>query len=114
MQQKSRVETKIRFFFSPAAYPPNCFSQVVMTEPSTEPTPLDWGAGTIPLCHFDLPIQCLISEDFCQAPMTLPIAWVGGVGGSNLGQTQVELSGLNWVFHKLGPKGSVWVHTQIA
>ena len=26
-----------------------------------------------------------------------------GVGGSNLGQTQVELSGLNRVFHELGP-----------
>ena len=30
-----------------------------------------------------------------------------GVGGSNLGQTQVELSGLDRVFHELGPpKGS--------
>ena len=26
-----------------------------------------------------------------------------GVGGSNLGQTQAELSGLNRVFHELGP-----------
>ena len=29
------------------------------------------------------------------------------VGGSNLGQTQVELSGLNRVFHKLGPPRGV-------
>ena len=30
-----------------------------------------------------------------------------GVGGSNLGQTQVELSGLNRVFHELGPPRGV-------
>ena len=33
-----------------------------------------------------------------------------GVGGSNLGQTQVELSGLNRVFHELGPPGE-WPST---
>ena len=35
----------------------------------------------------------------------LPIACMHGwgVGGSNLGQAQVELSGLNRVFHELGP-----------
>ena len=37
-------------------------------------------------------------------------AWVGGVGGSNLGQTEVELSDLNRVFHKLGPQGE-WLST---
>ena len=31
----------------------------------------------------------------------------GGVGGLNLGQTQVELSGLNRVFHDLGPPRGV-------
>ena len=30
-----------------------------------------------------------------------------GVGGSNLGQAQVELSGLNCVFHELGPPRGV-------
>ena len=40
----------------------------------------------------------------------MTIAWVGGVGGSNLGQTQVELSGLNRVFHKLGSPGE-WLST---
>ena len=30
-----------------------------------------------------------------------------GVGGTNLGQTQVELSGLNRVFHELGPPRGV-------
>ena len=33
-----------------------------------------------------------------------------GVGGSNLGQTQVELSGLNRVSHELGPQGE-WMST---
>ena len=33
-----------------------------------------------------------------------------GVGGSNLGQTQVELSGLNRVFHELGPPRGVAEH----
>ena len=35
----------------------------------------------------------------------LPIACMHGwgVGGLNLGQTQVELSGFNRVFHELGP-----------
>ena len=33
-----------------------------------------------------------------------------GVGSSNLGQTQVELSGLNRVFHELGPQGE-WPST---
>ena len=34
----------------------------------------------------------------------MTIALVGGVGGSNLGQTQVELSDLNHdVCHELGP-----------
>ena len=39
----------------------------------------------------------------------LPIACMHGwgVGGSNLGQTQVELSGLNRVFHELGPPRGV-------
>ena len=36
-----------------------------------------------------------------------------GVGGSNLGQTQVELSGLNHVFHELGPQGE-WLSTYTA
>ena len=38
-----------------------------------------------------------------------------GVGGSNLGHTQVELSGLNRVFHELGPQGE-WLsaYTDIA
>ena len=40
----------------------------------------------------------------------MTIAWVGGVDGSNLGQTKVELSGLNHVFHKLGPQGE-WLST---
>ena len=34
-----------------------------------------------------------------------------GVGGSNLGQTQVELSGLNRVFHELGPPQGEWPST---
>ena len=34
-------------------------------------------------------------------------AAAGGVGGSNLGQTQVELSGLNRVFPDLGPPRGV-------
>ena len=35
-----------------------------------------------------------------------------GVGGSNLGQTQVELSGLNRVFHELDPPrgGAEYIH----
>ena len=33
-----------------------------------------------------------------------------GVGGSKLGQTKVELSGLNRVFHELGPQGK-WLST---
>ena len=37
----------------------------------------------------------------------MTIAWVGGVGGLNLGQTQVELSGFNRVFHELGPPRGV-------
>ena len=38
----------------------------------------------------------------------MAIAWVGeGVGGLNLGQTQVELSGLNHVFHELDPPRGV-------
>ena len=42
----------------------------------------------------------------------LPIACMHGwgVGGLNLGQTQVELSGLNRVFHELGPQGE-WLRT---
>ena len=34
-------------------------------------------------------------------------AWVAGIGGSHLGLTKVELSGLNRVFHKLGPPRGV-------
>ena len=39
-----------------------------------------------------------------------------GAGGSNLGQTQVGLRGLNRVFHELGPPRGVaeYLHTLIA
>ena len=43
--------------------------------------------------------------------ISLPMEITGrGVVGSNLSQTQVELSGLNCVFHELGPQGE-WLGT---